>query len=304
MDAGRTVRRTFSNARSYVFSFGIESRFKYADCIVFAMFRKLYNRFDLVEMVYKEGNALLFQSVKTIFDDHIKQIYSDQFNFGFFAVKQDIGLTYVPAKNVVVSDSGCAERGTNTPVDVFYSTTFQLLNRTDSDVIKDIVCSLDKALNANDTIISRLGVVITAMPDMGKSDAAGILTIEEADKKEIEKDARENYGVLKEQSQFMVFRRALKIQRIALGGSDLNIMPSIELYVKLLCDYTDIPYNRMAISGQSTFNNQKEAEVLLQELAESYTNYFLGLMEKKYKVNLRYRIIGNKRKQDVLLEQQ
>jgi hypothetical protein len=68
----------------------------------------------------------------------------------------------------------------------------------------------------------------------------------------------------------MFLRRPLKLQRIALGGKDLLITENVEMFIKILCDNMDIPYDVMAMSGQSTFANQEQAEKSMQDTAEAF----------------------------------
>ena len=50
------------------------------------------------------------------------------------------------------------------------------------------------------------------------------------------------------------------------------VTETVEMFTKILCDATNIPYDVMAMSGQSTFNNMEQAEKSMQDTAEEFVS--------------------------------
>ena len=140
---------------------------------------------------------------------------------------------------------------------------------SDAVLLKDTLKAIDNSLNASQTVIKRLGAVIVGTPEQPTQNPQ-MVQIDKDAKELLEKDTQNDYGMLDEQKQFMFLRRPLKLQRIALGGKDLLITENVEMFTKILCDNMDIPYDVMALSGQSTFANQEQAEKSMQDSAEAF----------------------------------
>ena len=156
-------------------------------------------------------------------------------------------------------------------LEVFYSDTYEIFGMSDAMLLKDVLKSIDNSLNASQTVIKKLGAVIVGTPEQPSQNPQAV-SINDKDKEKLEQDTQNDYGMLDEQKQFMFLRRPLKLQRIALGGKDLMITENVEIFTKILCDNMDIPYDVMALSGQSTFNNQEQAEKSMQDSAEAFVS--------------------------------
>ena len=197
--------------------------------------------------------------------------FAELFQNGFVLfLKTGTGaFKYVRKSDAVQTVNGWFFNGQQ--LDVFYSDTFEVFGMSDGTMLKDTLKAIDNALNANQTVIKRLGVVITGTPEQ-PSQNPQITQMDGVEKDEMEKEIQTDYGMLEEQKQFLLFRRPMRLQRIALGGKDLMITETVETFTKILCDATNIPYDVMAMSGQSTFANQEQAEKSMQDTAEEFVS--------------------------------
>jgi hypothetical protein len=68
----------------------------------------------------------------------------------------------------------------------------------------------------------------------------------------------------------MLFPNSLSTTTISFDFGKLQLLPQLEMVVKILCGYFNIPYDILPLSGQSTFNNQDTAYSMLYVTAERW----------------------------------
>ena len=250
------------------------ARGKYSDALLSAIFKKIFKRLNLIDFTVNHPVPLVAGMAKYFLNNELNVAFAELFNNGFllFLKKKDAngkltGIKYIRKAQATQSLNEWTYDGQE--LEIFYSDTYEIFGMSDAALQKDTLKAIDNSLNASQTVIKRLGAVIVGTPEQPTQNPQ-MVQIDKDTKELLEKDTQNDYGMLDEQKQFMFLRRPLKLQRIALGGKDLLITENVEMFTKILCDNMDIPYDVMAMSGQSTFANQEQAEKSMQDTAEAF----------------------------------
>ena len=252
------------------------ARGNYSDALVSAIFKKIFKRLNLIDFTVTHPEPLVVGMAKYFLNNELNVAFAELFNNGFllFLKKKDAngkltGIKYIRKAQATQSLNEWSYEGQE--LEIFYSDTYEIFGVSDAVLLKDTLKAIDNSLNASQTVIKRLGAVIVGTPEQPAQNPQ-MVQIDKDTKDLLEKDTQNDYGMLDEQKQFMFLRRPLKLQRIALGGKDLLITENVEMFTKILCDNMDIPYDVMAMSGQSTFANQEQAEKSMQDTAEAFVS--------------------------------
>ena len=250
------------------------ARGRYSDALVSAIMKKIFKRLNLIDFTVTHTDPLVVGMTKYFLNNELNVAYAELFNNGFllFLKKKDengklTGIKYIRKAQATQNLNEWTYDGQE--LEIFYSDTYEIFGMSDAVLLKDTLKAIDNSLNASQTVIKRLGAVIVGTPEQPTQNPQ-MVQIDKDAKELLEKDTQNDYGMLDEQKQFMFLRRPLKLQRIALGGKDLLITENVEMFTKILCDNMDIPYDVMALSGQSTFANQEQAEKSMQDSAEAF----------------------------------
>lgn len=252
------------------------ARGKYSDALLSAIFKKIFKRLNLIDFTVTHKEPLVVGMAKYFLNNELNVAFAELFNNGFllFLKKKDAngkltGIKYIRKAQATQNLNEWTYDGQE--LEIFYSDTYEIFGMPDAVLLKDTLKAIDNSLNASQTVIKRLGAVIVGTPEQPTQNPQ-MVQIDKDTKELLEKDTQNDYGMLDEQKQFMFLRRPLKLQRIALGGKDLLITENVEMFTKILCDNMDIPYDVMAMSGQSTFANQEQAEKSMQDTAEAFVS--------------------------------
>ena len=250
------------------------ARGKYSDALVSAIMKKIFKRLNLIDFTVTHKEPLVVGMAKYFLNNELNVAFAELFNNGFllFLKKKDengklTGIKYIRKAQATQNLNEWTYDGQE--LEIFYSDTYEIFGMSDAVLLKDTLKAIDNSLNASQTVIKRLGAVIVGTPEQPTQNPQ-MVQIDKDAKELLEKDTQNDYGMLDEQKQFMFLRRPLKLQKIALGGKDLLITENVEMFTKILCDNMDIPYDVMALSGQSTFANQEQAEKSMQDSAEAF----------------------------------
>lgn len=127
---------------------------------------------------------------------------------------------------------------------------------------------LNNTLNASNTISSRLGAVVVASPKTPNNAPISVV-LDDEEKKAIEKEWREQYGIQSEQSQVMVLPREMSFQVISLATLDLKTPDKVKMAVCALADQIGIPANQSAlIDANSSKALSNGSELLAGDFAK------------------------------------
>lgn len=247
------------------------TRGKYSDAILLGIFKKIFKRLNLIDFTVSHIDPVALGTASYFLNNELSSAFAELFQNGFILfLKTSTGaIKYIRKRDAVQTPEGWFKDGQQ--LEVFYSDTYEVFGMSDGLLLKDTLKAIDNSLNSAQTIIKRLGVVIVGTPEQPSQNPQAV-EMSGDDKKSLETEIQTDYGSLEEQKQFLFLRRAMRLQRIALGGKDLLITDTVETFTKILCDATNIPYDVMAMSGQSTFANQEQAEKSMQDTAEEFVS--------------------------------
>lgn len=137
----------------------------------------------------------------------------------------------------------------NDPNVVLYvakSATFVAFGKSDRAISRGFLDFLDDTLNGSATVSKRLGAVVVASPkNLNGAPTATVLTDDQKEK--IEKEMREQYGALSNQSNIMLLPREMAWQVINLAGLDLKMQEKVKTAILAIVDRIKIPANQVAI---------------------------------------------------------
>ena len=129
---------------------------------------------------------------------------------------------------------------------VMKSATFIMYGKSDKEMCRGFLSFLDDTLNGSATVSKRLGAVVVASPK-NLNNAPTAVVLDEEQKKKIEKDMREDYGALSNQSNIMLLPREMSWQTINLAGLDLRMQEKVKTAILAIVDRIKIPANQVAI---------------------------------------------------------
>lgn len=134
----------------------------------------------------------------------------------------------------------------NVQVCVLKSAAYIAYEKSDRALCHGFLSFLDDVLNGSATVSKRLGAVVIASPkNLNSAPTATVLTEEQ--KKKIEEDMRNDYGMLSNQSNIMVLPREMSWQTINLAGLDLKMAEKAKTAILAIVDRIKVPANQVAI---------------------------------------------------------
>jgi hypothetical protein len=131
------------------------------------------------------------------------------------------------------------------------SSTFLTYGKSDLSMCKGFLDYLNDVLNGSATVSKRLGAVVVASPKNLTSSPTAVVLSEEQ-KKKMEKDMRDDYGALSDQSNIMLLPREMNWQVINLAGLELRLQEKVKTAILAIVDRVKIPANQVAIIDAQT----------------------------------------------------
>lgn len=187
--------------------------------------------------VYAWGKMIL----QMLYDDGYVVIGYDETTFRFWVLKSDEyrenhdgDVTYIETKDPNVKSY------------VMKSASFLIYNKSDKELCNSWLDFLNDVLNGSATVSKRLGAVVIASPK-NPTDAPAAVVLQKEQKEELEKQMREDYGALSNQSNIMLLPREMSWQTINLAGLDLKMQEKVKISILAIVDRIKIPANQVAI---------------------------------------------------------
>ena len=118
--------------------------------------------------------------------------------------------------------------------------------RSDWDLCRPYVKFLDNTLNASNTACAKLGAFVVASPET-PSGAPTAVKLGPEDKKEMEEEISNEYGLLNRQRQVMLLPRGMRFDTISLTGIDTKMVERVKMCVCAIADRIKVPSNQIAI---------------------------------------------------------
>lgn len=159
-----------------------------------------------------------------------------------FHICQNTEYTVIPDANGYKIKSNFAA------LDVYAmtSSTFETLGMSDSAAVQPWLEFLDNVINASNTVSARLGSLVIATPSTPNGANAPV-TLQEWERKDIEKEISDNYGSLAEQSQFLLLGQDMKFSTINLAGLDQRTQEKAKMAILAIADRLKVPANQIGI---------------------------------------------------------
>lgn len=129
---------------------------------------------------------------------------------------------------------------------VMKSPMYELKQISDRQLCRPWLDYIDSVCNTSDAVCRRMGAVVVVSPK-APSSYPTIATLDEDEKKELEKQMQEQYGTLKNQSSVMVLPREMSFQTVSLAGLDAKASEKIRNAVLAICDRIKVPANQVAL---------------------------------------------------------
>lgn len=126
---------------------------------------------------------------------------------------------------------------------VLKSPTFDNTGTSDHELCKGYIAMLDAVMNGATTTAERLGAYVVMSPKT--DDFGGVLN--EDEKKDLEKQIENDYGMLKKQRQLMILGRPMDSQVVSLANADIRLNDKARLAILAIADRLKVPANQIAI---------------------------------------------------------
>ena len=140
---------------------------------------------------------------------------------------------------------------------VLKSPTYEQTGYSDHWHCRGYIAMLDAVFNGATTTAERLGAYVVMSP---KQDAVGGIMLEK-EKKDLEKELQQDYGMLNRQRQIMVMPRPMDSAVISLANVDVRMKEKATLATLAIADRLKVPANQIALidGGQAkSFANGTE----------------------------------------------
>lgn len=266
---------------------------KYADIILHSLFNQIFNAVETIHIWRQENTIEPMEIInaRKIITQNFRAIIWDLYSRGYFVLlHRGHDIEYLPAKYVSrIGDDGMVmtEIGAQVEASVFYEKTYEATGQTQKSICQSTLDYIDNVLNTATTGNAKLGNLIIFSPSPNEV-GGEVLTDDE--KTEIENKISTNYGGLDTQSNFMLMPKSLQVSNVSFDFGKLQLLPQLEMSVKNLCGYLNIPYDILPLSGQSTFNNQETAYSQLYTTAERWVMYLqdaFAILDVDFKFELK-----------------
>lgn len=283
-------------------------RNKYADVIWYNICDILT---DLIEDVKLQNDAKTDASLqkyiafKVFVYTHGKQVLQRLFDEGYVVIgynsKTAVFWQMRESEYEKISDEGTTIVKPKNPEEVrayvMKSSTYVTYAQSDRAICKGFLDFLDDVLNASATVSKRLGAVVVASPkNLTSAPTATVLSKEQKD--DLEKQMREDYGALSNQSNIMLLPREMSWQVINLAGLELRMQEKVKTAILAIVDRIKIPANQVAIidaQGSKQLANGSEIregdKLKYKTFRRLFERTFVD-MAREYGIRISYQIDG------------
>ena len=208
-----------------------------------------------VDFVNRNGQRILLQILR----------HKGYAVIGYSAIPSEGGVEYTfyelpENKYRVASNNGREYIECFDSAQLFYvlkSPTYEQTGYSDHWHCRGYIAMLDAVFNGATTTAERLGAYVVMSP---KQDAVGGIMLEK-EKKDLEKELQQDYGMLNRQRQIMVMPRPMDSAVISLANVDVRMKEKATLATLAIADRLKVPANQIALidGGQAkSFANGTE----------------------------------------------
>lgn len=280
------------------------TNYKFADVILYQLIQKIIDAMSGIVWTMQGNELTLMQAnLKIIFEKNFGDFYKALYFNGIAVFVVNFETQHV--KLLKGTDYKLESDGSITlekefatyRIFVTYSETYKMFGKTDYETCKDMYLHIDNLMNAINCTTENLG----AMGILSPESISGVMTnFSEPERQRVQDEWREKYGLKVGKWSILITQTPTKFQQINLPIKDLELTQKLENAVKILAGYHKVPYELIALSGQSTYANRKEAmNELIDLTCKSYANKLFDVASqifftKQVKVNYTFeKIITN-----------
>lgn len=276
------------------------TNYKFADIVLYQIIEKILNAMSGIVWTF-EGveNLILRTKLKTLFEKKFPEIYKKMYFNGFavFAVNYKANDVMLLNDGFTVNADGVIKldaQYNDYRCFVLFSKKYSVFGKTDFEICKDMYLHVDNLMNAINATTENLGAMGILTPEA----ISGVMAkFGDKEKERVQKEWSEKYGLKVGKWSILITPIPTKFQQINLPIKDLELQAKLENAVKLLAGYHQVPYELLAMSGQSTYANREEArkeliditcKALANQLFDLSSDIFLG---RNVKINYTFETI-------------
>lgn len=241
---------------------------KYADAIISSIFDLLFVGLRGATWTLTKGQTKTYAEFIYFYRNHFEEVVTRLYQNGYIFLRQSEDGTINFTEDVATAEV------------TFYSADYRIYGVTTKQIIKPICRYLDNILNACNTSIKRLGVMVMLAP---KTDEYGN-TLTEDELKAEELKLQRDYGILDDQRVIKLFNHSYDVTTLNIGGQGLNLENRYQTAIKIICGKLRVPYELIpsAIIGNpnQTGVYQKEAQKRLFQTIREYLITFQNIAAK------------------------
>lgn len=240
--------------------FATLDRRKYSTLVLWIILRKIFDALRNVAIVSTSDNEDVLRLLDFIMRN-INELSYNYYRYGYTAI--------VPQYDEMGNVTGWAVPDLSTkrtdvngyPLDEFsrpyqvvaFAESYNFSRLSDFDIVRESLRLIDDYASSDAYLTETMG-------------AFGILCgknmpISEGDKQTFFERLRKKVGIGRDKVQIVPFNSEVDFKQINLPIKDLALSEKVDREIKILCSYFGIPYDLMAISGQSTYDNQRQAVI-------------------------------------------
>jgi hypothetical protein len=253
------------------------TNYKFADVILYQLIQKIIDAMSGIVWTMQGTELTLLQAnLKIIFEKNFGDFYKALYFNGMavFVVNFDTQHVKLLKENKykIETDGSITldKEFEGYRVFVTYSETYKMFGKTDYETCKDMYLHIDNLMNAINCTTENLG----AMGILSPESVSGVMTnLGDKEREKLQTEWREKYGLKVGKWSILMTQTPTKFQQINLPIKDLELTQKLENAVKILAGYHKVPYELVALSGQSTYANRKEAmNELIDLTCKAYAN--------------------------------
>jgi len=279
------------------------TNYKFADVILYQLIQKIIDAMSGIVWTMKGTELTLLQAnLKIIFEKNFGDFYKALYFNGMavFVVNFDTQHVKLLKENKykIETDGSITldKEFEGYRVFITYSETYKMFGKTDSETCKDMFAHIDNLMNAINCTTENLG----AMGILSPESVSGVMSnLGEKEREKLQTEWREKYGLKVGKWSILMTQTPTKFQQINLPIKDLELTQKLENAIKIMAGYHKVPYELIALSGQSTYANRKEAmNELIDLTCKAYANKLFDIASqifftKPIKVNYSFESISN-----------
>ena len=239
-----------------------EKRGDFATSEIFTIFELISSRLQNADF-QSEKEFISSNEIINFVTENRKGILLNLFNNGYIifnAVDLTVREDYYKREGVGIVEIDLGENEI-----LVTSETFRISGRSDRQILISKLEYLNSLSNSDWSLVENYGAMGIISPD-GKGVTGDSSTFNPAERKEIQDDYQNNYGLKFGKWKMIISKSALRYQKIDLPIKDLELVTKRKQAILDICAYLNFPKELHPYFENSKYKNLEEAEI------QCYTN--------------------------------